>query len=433
MKKLIHKYKKYSAYKDSGIEWLGDVPKDWEVKRLKYVLQLINDKTLSLNSNKLYIGMENIESYTGRYIRTENEVEGLANKFKINNILFGKLRPYLTKVYLAHFNGLCSTEFLVYKTNYPKFFHKLMLSNSFINIVDSSTYGAKMPRASSEFIGNIPLAFPPIAEQTAIANFLDDKTGKIEKAISQKEKMIALLKERKQIIIQNAVTGKWTITKGKHEITPPEKLKDSGVEWIEKIPKHWEVKRLKYVFESIQTGTTPPTANKNFFNGNINWYNPKDLNNEILDNSERTLSKLAIIRNEIKYFNADSVLIVAIGATTGKTSYMPNHGTFNQQITGFHSNKEVNKYYFYLFKNLAKVMLNIANYTTLPILNNDFFKFFVLAIPPLSDQKSIVNFIESQFTKIDKAINLQERQIEKLKEYKAILIDNAVTGKIKVN
>ena len=190
---------------------------------------------------------------------------------------------------------------------------------------------------------------------------------------------------------------------------------------------------MKYVFESIQTGTTPPTANKNFFNGNINWYNPKDLNNEILDNSERTLSKLAIIRNEIKYFNADSVLIVAIGATTGKTSYMPNHGTFNQQITGFHSNKEVNKYYFYLFKNLAKVMLNIANYTTLPILNNDFFKFFVLAIPPLSEQKSIVNFIEAQTTKINKAINLQEKQIEKLKEYKAILIDNAVTGKIKVN
>jgi len=425
MKKLIHKYKKYSAYKDSGIEWLGDVPKDWEVKRLKYVLQLINDKTLSLNSNKLYIGMENIESYTGRYIRTENEVEGLANKFKINNILFGKLRPYLTKVYLAHFNGLCSTEFLVYKTNYPKFFHKLMLSNSFINIVDSSTYGAKMPRASSEFIGNIPLAFPPIAEQTAIANFLDDKTGKIEKAISQKEKMIALLKERKQIIIQNAVTGKWTITKGKHEITPPEKLKDSGVEWIGKIPKHWEVKRLKYV-STILMGQSPDNQYVNdkkhgipFLQGNAEF-------NILYPNAKLWCSKPKKISNI-------GDLLFSIRAPVGAINISNKVYCIGRGLCAINAINIKKEYLYYCAINFKIDLNKYITGSTFEAVSTFNMRNIFTPLPPLSEQKSIVNFIESQFTKIDKAINLQERQIEKLKEYKAILIDNAVTGKIKVN
>ena len=189
---------------------------------------------------------------------------------------------------------------------------------------------------------------------------------------------------------------------------------------------------MKYVINKIQTGTTPSTSNSKYFNGNIDWFNPKDLNNEILTKSEKTISEQAILNNEIKLFEDDAVLIVGIGATTGKTSYLTKKATFNQQITGFKSKENYNKYLFYQIKTFSKVFLNIANYTTLPILNNEFFKAFILILPPLPEQQKIVSYIEEKISKIDNLIQLQQKQIEKLKEYKTSLIDEVVTGKIKV-
>ncbi|MBK8043899.1 MAG: hypothetical protein IPK21_15310 [Haliscomenobacter sp.] len=114
-----------------------------------------NEKVSNLDSGLPYVAMENVESKSGRYIHTSSEVDGLSNRFKVGDILFGKLRPYLAKVYLADFDGICSTEFLVYKSSNSGYFSKLLLSDKFIQVVDGSTYGAKMPRASSDFIGNL--------------------------------------------------------------------------------------------------------------------------------------------------------------------------------------------------------------------------------------------------------------------------------------
>ncbi|MCC5917262.1 MAG: restriction endonuclease subunit S, partial [Cryomorphaceae bacterium] len=146
----IHKNHSPRRMKDSGVEWIGEIPEEWEVKRLKYVLRLRNEKVLSLDSSLPYVGMENIESKTGKYLQTNTEVEGLANKLNAGDILFGKLRPYLAKVYLAEFDGICSTEFVVYQNPNGSYFSKLLLSDVFVQVVDGSTYGAKMPRASSE-------------------------------------------------------------------------------------------------------------------------------------------------------------------------------------------------------------------------------------------------------------------------------------------
>lgn len=194
--------------KDSGIEWIGEIPEGWEVKRLKYVLKLKNKKELSKNSELPYIGMENIESKSGKYIQTKSEVDGLANKFVKGNILFGKLRPYLAKVYLAEFDGICSSEFLVYENQNGEYFSKLLLSDDFIQIVNGSTYGAKMPRASSNFIGNLYIPTPSIQEQTTIVTHIKSQFAKIEKAIKLQEQQIEKLKELKATLIDSAVTGK---------------------------------------------------------------------------------------------------------------------------------------------------------------------------------------------------------------------------------
>ncbi len=194
--------------KDSGVEWIGEIPEAWEVRKLKYVLKLINKKEPSKNSSYQYIGMENIESNTGKYIKTQSEVEGLANKFLKGDILFGKLRPYLAKVYLADFEGLCSTEFLIYRRKKPSYFQKLLLSHSFITMVDASTYGAKMPRASSDWIGNRYIPVPKLDEQIEIVKHIETQTTKINRAITLQEQQIEKLKEYKSVLIDSAVTGK---------------------------------------------------------------------------------------------------------------------------------------------------------------------------------------------------------------------------------
>ena len=196
--------------KDSGIEWLGEIPKHWEVKRLKNVCSQINIKKNSKRNSLPYIGLENIESGSGRYIDTISEIEGMANRFCKNNVLFGKLRPYLSKVYLAEKDGICSPEFIVYdtKSNNSRFIHKLLLSQPFIDVVNSSTYGAKMPRANSEFINNIYVQIPPLSEQQSIADYLDQRCSEIDELISIKQQKIEKLKEYKKSLIFECVTGK---------------------------------------------------------------------------------------------------------------------------------------------------------------------------------------------------------------------------------
>lgn len=196
--------------KDSGIKWIGEIPKHWEVKRLKNVCSQINIKENSKRNSLPYIGLENIESGSGRYIETISEIEGMANRFCKNNVLFGKLRPYLSKVYLAEKDGICSPEFIVYdtKSNNSRFIHKLLLSQPFIDVVNSSTYGAKMPRANSEFINNIYVQIPPLSEQQSIADYLDQRCSEIDELISIKQQKIEKLKEYKKSLIFECVTGK---------------------------------------------------------------------------------------------------------------------------------------------------------------------------------------------------------------------------------
>jgi restriction endonuclease S subunit len=197
--------------KDSGVEWIGEIPEGWEVKRLKYVANLISLKQTSKGNSLNYIGLENIESWTGKYFSTETETEGLANYFKKGDILFGKLRPYLAKVYLAEIEGICSTEFLVFRSREVMFnwyLHLLMLSFEFIKLIDSSTYGSKMPRANSEFIVNQLIPIPSKEEQIEIVQYIEKATTKIDTAISLKEQEIEMLKEYKATLINSAVTGK---------------------------------------------------------------------------------------------------------------------------------------------------------------------------------------------------------------------------------
>ena len=195
--------------KDSGIEWIDKIPQHWEIRRLKTLLSIRNEK--AEYNGEIYIGLENVLSFLGKYNLTEDfVVEGISNKFYSGDLLFGKLRPYLAKATIVDFNGLCSSEFLVMQ-NFKgdnRYLLRLLLSYWFIDIVNSSTYGAKMPRASWDFISNMRIPCPSKIEQQQIADFLDKKCSEIDKIIEDKEKLIEKLTEYKKSLIYECVTGK---------------------------------------------------------------------------------------------------------------------------------------------------------------------------------------------------------------------------------
>ncbi|MDD4833425.1 MAG: restriction endonuclease subunit S [Lutispora sp.] len=198
--------------KGSGIEWIGEIPEGWEIKKLKY-LTTLNLEKVSGENDLMYIGLEHIESNTGKIVNNYEPIYDFCGdtiRFNKNNILYGKLRPYLAKVILTDSDGKCSSEFFALKPTIvnSKYLFYLMLSKGFMGIVNSSTYGVKMPRAEWSFVGNLKLPIPREIEQQQIADYLDKKCAEIDSVISANEKTIEKLKEYRQSVIYEAVTGK---------------------------------------------------------------------------------------------------------------------------------------------------------------------------------------------------------------------------------
>lgn len=200
------KYSKYPNYHDSGVELLAELPEHWKIKKLKFNLVLQNMK--SDIGKKTVIALENIESWNGKYIETDATYQGEDVEFCAGDILFGKLRPYLAKVYRCTNRGISFGDLLTYRPSLDintdfSFFY--LISENFINIVNSSTYGTKMPRASSEFIANIYMMIPPLQEQQTIASYLDIATAKIDTLIEKQIKLIELLKEKRQTKVDKII------------------------------------------------------------------------------------------------------------------------------------------------------------------------------------------------------------------------------------
>ena len=192
--------------KATNIPWIKEIPEHWEMKRSKYLLRLLTESTKRTRK----IGLENIESNTGKYILTESIFDGNGVDFDCGDILYGKLRPYLNKVWLAEFDGNAVGDFYVYRAingYFNSFAKYLLMSSCFVGISNASTYGTKMPRVSSQFIHSLHFPVPPLSEQKQIVSYLDTKCSKIDKLIANITKEIECIKEYKQRLISDVVTG----------------------------------------------------------------------------------------------------------------------------------------------------------------------------------------------------------------------------------
>jgi len=279
---------------------------------------------------------------------------------------------------------------------------------------------------NTDTVGGICIAVPPAAELSRALAFLDHETARIDALIEEQQRLIELLKEKRQAVISHAVT------KG---LDPTVPMKDSGVEWLGEVPEHWESLTLGRVASSVKTGGTPsddlPSAD--IIDG-VEWYTPGDFTGDLLlDSSEKRVSAGAVRSGNAKVFPSGSVLIVSIGATLGKVGHIRRPASANQQINAVVPGPRVDGYFLaYSLSVKVNAMRFLSNASTIGIMNQEKTKEIWLSLPPLQEQKLITEFLDKQTSVIDTLIQEAAGGVALLQERRSALISAAVTGKIDV-
>jgi type I restriction enzyme S subunit len=420
----------YANYKRGGVEWLGDVPKHWQTKRLKINARLRDHKVEADPDEPLpYIGLENIESWTGRLLPIDSEVvpAGTANAFERKHTLFGKLRPYLAKACNPEFDGLCSTELLVLESAELDRRNLLysLLSDGFIKLIDSSTFGSKMPRANWEFIGNCVVPIAPPDEQRAIADFLDRETARLDTLVGKKRELIERLKEKRTALISR------TVTRG---LNPNVKLKPSGIEWLGDIPKHWEAAQLRR--KSIVLDCKHKTVS--FVDDGFPIASIREVHGFEVDLSEakKTTEEEYLEMMEGERDPRVGDIIYSRNATVGDAAQVTTEERFclGQDVCLIRAPKHHSRYLLYLFRSapLMEQVDSLMIGSTFRRINVGQIKAFWISVPPFEEQRAIADYLDRETAKLDRMAEKVEAAIGKLQEYRTALITAAVTGKIDV-
>ena len=406
---------RYGEYKDSGIQWIGEIPSHWDTKRLKYCVLNIREKSLS--SDK--IGLENIVSYSGEFVETGTKYEGDGIDVRKDDVLYGKLRPYLAKVWLSDRSCNAIGDFYVFRpiqyyllAGFAKW---LFLSDGFTQICSASTYGAKMPRVSYEFMSTLFLPLPPLSEQERIVKFLEGKVLKIDEYIVDKEREIQLLKELKEAEIAKAVT---------QGLNPNVKMKDSGIPWIGMIPEHWETTKINSVFKERREKVSDKI------------YPPLSVSKQGITPQLESAVKTDNGDNRKKVNEGDFV-VNSRSDRKGSCGISPYTGSVSLINIVLQPRSDIEgKYFHFLFRsnNYIEEYYRIGRGIVADLWTTRYSEMrnIIVPIPPIGEQRAIVTHIESKCVKVNTLITELEAEIEHLKEYKQRLIADCVTGQIKV-
>lgn len=429
-------YKAYPEYKDSEIQWIEDIPSHWRIIPIKRFAKLNKARTSESGEKIIYIGLEDVESGSGRYLPTEGNSrqteDSTVGVFEKGQVLYGKLRPYLRKAIIANFDGVCSTEFLVLQSEevLPELLQSWLLSTNVTQQIEATCEGAKMPRADWEGIGNIPMPLPPSTEQALIRDKVKTETTRIDDLITKKTRFIELLKEKRQAQITHAVT------KG---LNPNVKMKDSRVEWIGDIPEHWEMKRLRHVAifnnSNVDKKSYDDQTEVLLCNYTDVYYNEFISPNQ--DFMKATASNFEI--NKFQLMNGDVIItkdsedpkdigipalvkqdmtgvICGYHLTVIRANEHSLSGFIHRSIQA-HSTKA---HFFVESPGITRFGLDQAAIGDIPI-----------CLPPEEDEwLMIVDYINRLTKTIDTLISKTQKSINLLKEHRSAFITAAVTGQI---
>ena len=420
---------RYNEYKDSGVQWLGEIPSHWTIMPLKYSGRFCKGK-LPSNTNDNCLGkpiigasemngnMPSVYSEDNSVPQcTQNDILFLwdgANAGLVSSFHDGIVASTVTK-FTCDNSNIVSTYLYYLEKNYQRYYKERV-------------GGTTIPHMNSQYIASCPLLIPSIQEQQAIADYLDTATTKIDEAIAQQQKMIDLLNERKQIIINNAVT------KG---LNPDAPMKDSGVEWIGEIPEHWEVMKLKHVTSKIGSGSTPRGGAEVYQDSGIMFLRSQNVYNDglklddvahIVDGVHQKMK-----RTQVKY---NDILYNITGGSIGRCCCYDreDEANVNQHVSIVRPKGIIAKYLMYNLQSdnaqrQLRETLKGGNREGLAAVT---FKEFLILTCPKEEQNQIVSHIERMFVNIDRAISNATKQISLLQERKQIIINDVVTGKVKV-
>ncbi len=423
----MNKFEKYSSYKDSGVEWLGEIPEHWEIMKTTHVFNKIGSGTTPTSTDTKYYDGEINWLQTGDL--TDNIISETSKKITYKALKdFSTLKIYpknslviamygatigkagILDIETATNQACCVLSNAKQILEKYAFYWFLASKNNII----SMGYGGGQPNISQDLIKSLRITIPTRDEQTKIAFFLDEKTAQIDEVISQKEKLIELLKERKQIVINDAVT------KG---LDKNVEFVDSGVEWIGKIPKHWKLERLGSNFierrEKVSDKDFEPLSVTK--NGVVPQLDSAAKSNDG-DNRKLVRKGDFVInsRSDRKGSSGLSKLDGSVSLINIVLKPIDINSDFSHIL--LKSNGFIEEFY----RNGHGIVADLWTTRFWDM------KSIMLAIPPKDEQIKIVEYIENQTSKIDIAIELQQNYISKLKEYKASLIDSVVTGKVRV-
>lgn len=439
-------FEKYDAYKDSGVDWLGEIPSNWEIKRLKAPLAERNEKNDPIKTDFIL----SLTMHQG--VIPQSEKTGGGNKPKEDLTAYKLARPYdivlnsmnviVGSVGLSKYFGVVSpVYYMLYardgsKTNIS-YYNYIFQSQAFQRnlgrlgtgiLIKKSESSGKLNtirmKISMEDLNNELLPIPSLSEQNKIVDFLNRKTFEIDQAIAIKEQQITLLNERKQIVIQKAVT---------QGLDPNVPMKDSGVEWMGKIPEHWEVKKIKYATKIFRGKFTHrPRNDPSLYDGKYPFFQTGDVAKagKFLVDFKQTLNEKGL---RISTLIPKGTVVITIAANIGDVSILGVDACFPDSIVGFQPTELLDRdFLFYSLLSMKNQFVNSSIKNTQMNLNVDRIGSNYICVCPKGEQINIVQKIEEFDVNFANAIDLLNREIEKLKEYKTTLINDAVTGKIKV-
>lgn len=312
----------YPRYKESGVQWLDEVPEHWEVKRLKYSAS-INDEALSETTNLdfefSYVDIGSVHPVNGITNREpmifENAPSRARRRVKVGDTIVSTVRTYLRAIApIPETNEtlIVSTGFAVIrprKVN-SEYLGYALREASFVESIVSRSVGVSYPAIIASDIGLVSVPLPSDPEQTTIADFLDRETGKIDTLMAKKRQLIDRLKEKRTALISRTVTrGLPTAVALEFDLEPHTRFKDSGIEWLGEVPEGWEIKRLKYLFQCFGGGT-PSKANSAFWDGRIPWVSPKDMSDKIISDTEDHITEEAVIDSATRIVSSGATLVV---------------------------------------------------------------------------------------------------------------------------
>jgi type I restriction enzyme S subunit len=442
---MTKKWQPYPTYKDSGVEWLGAIPEHWKVKKLKYLAKInLSNVDKKSNENEDTVKLCNyVDVYYNDYITKEIDFliatasHEQKQKFalKKGDVLLTKdsetwddiavpacvandLDNVICGYHLAHirpYQDRAIGEYIFRSISSTRLKEQFWVAAN----------GVTRFGISKSSISDALLLEPPVSEQQKIAEFLDQETGKIDKLITKKERLIELLKEKRTALISHAVT------KG---LNPDVPMKDSGVEWLGEVPEHWENWKISHAFQKIGSGTTPSTNRYDYYDGDVPWINTSELRENIITDTSVKITNKALLDNSVlNLYSPGTLLIAMYGATIGRLGILGITACTNQACCALANPILLDtKFVFYWLWMRRNELIILSSGGGQPNINQEKIRSIKIPAPPLPEQQKIAEFLDRETSKIDNLITKTRTSIDHLKEYRTALISAAVTGKIDV-